>query len=121
MVTKNVKLCGVEVVLAYCYATEIAFRKYTGVNVEDIDPKNPEHSIYLIISAMLPYYEQQNQKPPISDSDLMYKSEPNDYFVAFKAILEARNEWYKVPEGEPKDKPAEEDPKNAQTPATHSS
>jgi len=109
MVTKKVTLCGVEVTLAYCYATEIAFRKYTGVNVDKLDPENPEHSIYLIISAMLPFYEQQGQQPPISDSDLMYKSKPTDYFTAFKAILEARNEWYKLPEGEPEDKPTEGD------------
>lgn len=113
MITRKVQLCGAEVVLAYCYATEIAFRKYTGANVEELDPKNPEHAIYLIIAAMLPYYEQQGQQPPITDADLMYKSEPADYAVAFKAIVDARKEWYKIPAGEPEDKPSDDDGKNA--------
>ena len=112
MKTKQITLCGKQVTIGYCFATEFAFRNYTGYNVEDMDVKNPEHIIYLILSAMIAYYEAAKQELPIKDTDLMYKSNPTEIIQAVASVFELNREWYAVPKGETNDKPAAEEPKN---------
>jgi hypothetical protein len=112
MKTKQITLCGQQVTIGYCFATEIAFRKYTGVSVEDMDAKNPEHIIYLILSAMIAYYEAEKLELPIKDTDLMYKSNPTEMIQAVASVFELNREWYAVPKGDTTDKPADEEPKN---------
>ena len=112
MKTKQITLCGQQVTIGYCFATEIAFLKYTGVSVEDMDVKNPEHIIYLILSAIIAYYEAEKQELPIKDTDLMYKSNPTEMIQAVASVFELNHEWYAVPKGDTNDTPAAEEPKN---------
>jgi hypothetical protein len=55
MTTKTIKIANKEVTLAYCYATEIAFQRYTGTGLENFDATNSEHVVYLVLSAVLAY------------------------------------------------------------------
>ena len=55
MSKEKITINGQEVGVAYCYATEIAFTKYTGVSVDEFDTKNPEHHIYIILAAIMAY------------------------------------------------------------------
>lgn len=117
MKKKEITLCGKQVTLAYCFATEIAFQKYTGVGLDKFDPVNPEHVIYTVLAAILSYYESEGQEMPVKDTDLMYHAAPTELTTALTEIFELRKEWYDIPKGaerkdeEPVDKEGKE--KNA--------
>ena len=111
MKTKTITITGKEVGVAYCYATEIAFRKYTGVGVENFDPANPEHAAYIILAAILAYYQHKGEDAPVTDKDIIYETSPQDIIDAMTAVFHLRAEWYNLPAGEPEDK-EEDKPKN---------
>ena len=112
MTTKTINIAGKEVTLAYCYATEIAFARYTGVSIDKFDASNPEHILYLIISATISWSESQGKEPAIKDEDLMYKTKPKELVTAVGEILKLRSEWYEIPISEPEEEEEKEDPKN---------
>ena len=112
MSKSQITINGQEVGVAYCYATEIAFTRYTGVSVDEFDTKNPEHHIYIIIAAIIAYYESQGKKAPVKDTDLMYNARPAEIIEALRVIFELRNAWYKVPAGDiAESKPEKEEDK----------
>ena len=124
MITKEITLCGKQVMLAYCYATEIAFKNmcnedmfdYVQHAVESIkqerDP-DAEKTIYAILACMMAYYEDAD-KAPVKDSEIMKDATPVEIGTAMLAILNMRSEFYHVPKDEPEDKPKEgESQKNA--------
>ena len=100
MEQSKITIAGHEVGVAYCYATEIAFRNYTGVNVANIDANNPEHVVYLIIAAVFAYYNAKKEELPISDNDVLNEASPEEISGAAKAILEMCGRWYHLPNGE---------------------
>ena len=114
MITREITIGGVAVKTGYCFATEIAFKQYTGVNIEDMNTQDPEHIIYLILSAIIPYYKSIEQESPVNDKEIMYKANSKELIAALTTVLDMRREFYDVPKGdEVKGDDAEEDPKNA--------
>jgi hypothetical protein len=114
MITKEVTICGKQVTLAYCYATEIAFKNlcnedmfdYAKHAIESIQAERDpdiEKTIYAIIASMMAYYEEKD-KAPIKDTDLMKEAKPVEIGTAMLAILSMRAEFYHVPAGEPEEK-----------------
>ena len=97
---EKITINGKEVGVAYCYATEIAFTKYTGVSVDEFDTKNPEHHIYIILAAIMAYNGAEGLDTTIRDTDLMYNARPADIIEALRVIFELRNECYKLPAGD---------------------
>lgn len=115
MKTKKITIAGKEVAIAYCYATEIAFRKYTGVNIDQFDASDPGHVLYLILSALIAWSQSQNEEPAVKDEELMYQASPGEIVNALSEVFKLRSEWYEVPAGEPEDETSgeETDEKNA--------
>lgn len=114
MITKTIKIAGKEVTMAYCYATEIIFQRYTNSNIDSFDATNSEHVIYLVLAALVAYNEANHKTAediPLKDTDLMYEAKPADIIYAVKTIYEMRHEWYAVPDAEEK-KEEESDGKN---------
>lgn len=111
MKTKEITLCGKQVTLAYCFATEIAFQKYTGVGLDKFDAMNPEHVIYIVLAALLSYYEGEKLEIPVKDTDLMYHATPTELTTALTEVFTLRNEWYEVPKGDEKEEPADKEGK----------
>jgi len=112
MITKTITIANKEVTLAYCYATEIAFQRYTGTGLENFDATNSEHVVYLVLSAVLAYNEATKKAPedaPIKDTDLMYEAKPADLVLALATVFELRKQWYEVPDGDTAEKAEEED------------
>ena len=112
MTTKTIKIVNKEVTLAYCYATEIVFRRYTGTGLENFDATNSEHVVSLILSAVLVYNEATKKAPedaPIKDTDLKYEAKPTDLVLALATVFELRKQWYEVPDGDTAEKAEEED------------
>lgn len=100
MIEKEITIGGVAVKICYCFATEIAFKQYTGVNIENMDTANPEHIIYIILSAIVSYYEGSGEQSPVKDNDLMYKAKPTELVAALTEVFKMRAEWYELPKGE---------------------
>lgn len=119
MKTKEITICGKQVMLAYCFATELVFKKFTGLEIEDFDPTDRDHIIYMILSAIAAYYESQekeeDRKAPIVDTDLIYQAKPKEIIAALQEITKLKAEWYEIPNGDKiEEKSADdEEPKNA--------
>ena len=116
MITKEITICGKAVTLAYCYATEIAYKDladedmldYAKHALESIQAqRDPDikRTIFAIIACMMAYYEDA-EKAPVKDSDIMKEATPVELGTAMLTILSLRNDFYHVPSGEPEDKPA---------------
>lgn len=114
MITKEIILCGKQVTLAYCYATEIAYKEmsdedifdYAQASVEAIKAqRDPDikKTILAIIACMMAYYEDKD-KAPVKDSEIMREATPVEIGTAMLTILSMRQEFYHVPKGEPEDK-----------------
>lgn len=116
MITKEITICSKQVTLAYCYATEIAYKNMTNEDMFDYiqkaveaiqNQRDPdiEKTIYAIIACMMAYYEDAD-KAPVMDSEIMKHATPVEIGTAMLTILSMRSEFYHVPKDEPEDKPA---------------
>lgn len=117
---KTITICGKEVKLLYCAATENGYEQLAGQSINDLDFRKQSDLLKLALAAIISAYSRDKQEPPITDSDLLYNAEPKDITQLIIAVLELRAEWYNVPLVVAKhaddDKP--EEPKNAQPPTT---
>ena len=120
MKSTTITIAGKQVGIAYCFATEIAFRKYTGEDFNtyistisqqasqgnvDVDA---EKSLYLILSAIMAYYNGRGEETPVKDTDLMYECSPQELITAYAEVMRLYREWYQIPAGEPEDRPAKD-------------
>lgn len=127
MKTKTNTICGKDVTLAYCYATEISYKilsdedindfvqeVHTALNAEPQRMPDVKKSVLLIIAAAMAYAESKGDKCPVSDKDLMYNATPDELGTALGTIIALRMEFYHVPTDEAEAAKKEEtDPKNA--------
>lgn len=108
MIKKEITIAGKQVGIAYCFATEIAFKALTGTNIEEADVTNPEQVVYLILAAISANYQELEQDAPVTDKDIIYRAKPKELIDALTAVLSMRAEWYESPKGEA----TEEEPKD---------
>ena len=129
MKTKTITICGKEVTLAYCYATEISYKMLSDEDLNDfvqevIAALNAEpqrmpdirKSVLLIIAAAMAYAESKGEKCAVADKDLMYHATPDELGTALGTVIALRMEFYHVPTDEAeaaKKEEKETDPKNA--------
>jgi len=115
MKKKEITLAGKQVTVAYCYATEIAYKDLSGQDITDFmgevgeaiaANKMPDvkKSIFLLVAAIMSYYETKKEDAPISDAQIMTDATPLEMGAAIGAVLSLRSEFYALPEGEPKEK-----------------
>ena len=118
MITKEITICGKQVTLAYCYATEISYKILSDEDIIDFGQEIVEKiqqdqmpdirkTIFLIVASMQSYYESKGEQCPITDKDLMYECTPQEIGVALGTIIGLRSQFYHVPSDEPQDKPEE--------------
>ena len=125
MITKEITICGKQVTLAYCYATEISYKILSDEDIIDFGQEVIEKiqheqmpdirkTIFLILASMNAYYESKGEKAPVSDKELMYECTPQEIGQALGVIIGLRSQFYHVPTDEPEDKPTgEKKEKNA--------
>ena len=115
MITKEITICNTPVTLAYCFATEIAYKELAEEEIHDFlrvaftdvqNQKMPDvkRTIMLIVACMMAYYEDAD-KAPISDSYIMKNASPTDLGTVLGTIITLYSEFYRVPKGEPEEKP----------------
>ena len=116
MIHEEVTLAGKPVTLGYCYATEIAYKKFTDENISGIiqetieavnaqPPRMPdtERSIYLVLAAIMAYYDSKDEDAPIKDTDLMRETTPLELGIALGTIITLWSKFYHIPAGEPEE------------------
>jgi hypothetical protein len=115
MITKEITICGKQVTLAYCYATEISYKILSDEDIIDFGQEVVEKiqheqmpdirkTIFLIIASMQSYYESKGEQCPVTDKELMYECTPQDIGMALGVIIGLRTNFYHVPSDEPEDK-----------------
>ena len=115
MKKKEITLAGKQVTVAYCYATEIAYKDLSGQDIADFmgevgeaiaANKMPDvkKSIFLLVAAIMSYYETKKEDAPITDAQIMTEATPLEMGAAIGAVLNLRSEFYALPEGESKEK-----------------
>ena len=115
MITKEITICGKQVMLAYCYATEISYKILSDEDIIDFGQEIVEkiqheqmpdirRTIYLIIASLQSYYESKGEQCPITDKELMYECTPNEIGMALGIIIGLRTNFYHIPSDEPEDK-----------------
>ena len=126
MKTETIKIAGKKISIAYCYATELAYKDYTNEDITDFIPEiinstqagqmpDTKKSIYLILAAIMAAAQSKNEEPAITDKELMFEASPEDMGNALASIIMLRLKFYNIPLGEPKDKPVKggKKPKNS--------
>lgn len=125
MSKKEITLCGKQVTLAYCYATEIVFKELSNQDIADFmieagpqiqAKKMPDAKkvVFLIIAALMSHYQSIGEETPIEDKDIMYRAKFKEIGNALGVVIGLRAEFYHIPSGEPEDKPKDSvaEPKN---------
>lgn len=118
MIHEEITIAGKPVTLGYCYATEIAYKELSGEDIADIIQEtiasiNAKHArmpeakrgIYLVLAAVIAYYESKGEDAPIKDTDLMNDTTPLELGTALGTIITLWAQFYNIPKGEPADKP----------------
>jgi hypothetical protein len=119
MIHEEITIAGKPVTLGYCYATEIAYKDMSGEDIAAIiqetiaciDAKparrlDTKRSIYLVIAAIMAYYESVKEEAPIKDIDIMSEATPIELGKALGTIINLWAKFYNIPKGEPAEKPA---------------
>ena len=115
MITKEITIAGKQITLAYCYATEIAYKILSEQEITDFMAEASEaiqaekmpdirKSMFVILAAVQAYYEANGEEIPITDKELMYESSPEDIGRALGTIIGLRMKFYHVPADESEDK-----------------
>ena len=129
---KTINICGQELQIRYCAASETGYEKITGKSatvfaptVKEFDEKgkpkevlppeaNTEDFIVLGYSSIAAAYMKRDGKCPIELADVLCDAQPEEVKNLIKTVIDLRNEWYKVPEIAAKDadapQPSEENP-----------
>ena len=114
MTSKTIKICGKDVEIFYCAATENGYERMSGkeINVflptfkknehgETVIDKMPEATsedyIILAIAGVVAAATYRKQEPAITSDDLLYEAKPTERNELVTTIIELRNEWYEVP------------------------
>ena len=113
MITKELTICGKQVTLAYCYATEINYKYFADEDIEVLMAKiikaikdksliDVDKSLKLIAASMTSYYDykEDEEKMPITLKELRSESTPREISTAIGFIIAMRQQFYYVPEDE---------------------
>ena len=94
---KTIKLCGKDVRLLYCAATENGFEQISGKSINDINFKSQDDITRLAVAAILAAYSRTNEDAPVTSNEILYETNSKELTELFKALLELRMEWYDLP------------------------
>lgn len=125
MKTKEITICGKQVTLAYCYATEIIYRDIAGEDIIDYvkhvadcisnneDP-DPKRTLCAILSSSMAYDQSQakddGKEVPeqLTFMHLAKEAMPTDVILATVAVLDLRRQFYHVAKADEEEIKADE-------------
>lgn len=137
MNAKTITICGKDVEMLYCAATETGYESISGQSCEIFipeiskDKKGKEQIrmrattrdyIQLAVAAIIAASTFRGQEAPITADDILYSASAQEVTNLITAVIELRNAWYLMPSvvkkddgdapDQPEDKDQEEKPKN---------
>ena len=103
---KTISICGQDVQMLYCAATETGFEQLANRSINVFlpgdDDENPaatgDDYIKLGIAAIIAAYARNDQEPPVSVKDVLYEATPQEVVALITSAVELRAKWYDVPE-----------------------
>lgn len=94
---KTITICGKEVKMRYCAATETGYEKLSGKSIGDIDFTKQEDLIRLSMAAIVAAYLRDEAKAPVTDEEIILDAKPKELIEMFTVLLKLRAAWYEVP------------------------
>ena len=124
MKTKEITICGKQVTLAYCYATEIIYKDITGEDLIDYvknaiesisKEKDPDAKLTLsaILSLAMAYdqwkvEDGKEAQQQLTLKELMNEAQPAEIGMAMLAVIDLRGQFYHVSKSDEEEIKAEE-------------
>lgn len=112
---KTITICGKDVKMRYCLAAETGFESLAnkemsvflptptldkdkdGNIIYDKPMATTEDFLKLSIACILAAYEREDKEPPVSVSDILYDSTPDEVATMIASTYELRIKWYELP------------------------
>ena len=119
LATKTITICGKEVEMLYCAATETGYEQLVSGTGKDINVFLPtvlerdadgkptkveppvaqtDDYLKLALAAIIAAAARKKQDPPVSADEVMYDASSQEVTNMITAIIELRTQWYIVPE-----------------------
>ena len=124
MKTKEITICGKQVTLAYCYATEIIYKDITGEDLIDYvknaiasisKEKDPDakQTLSAILSLAMAYdqwkvEDGKEAQQQLTLKELMNEAQPAEIGMAMLAVIDLRGQFYHVSKSDEEEIKAEE-------------
>ena len=96
MITKEITICSKQVKLMYCAAAENGFENFSGKSIFDFDHTKNADRLHLAMACIVAAYSADDQEPPVSSEDILYKATQKELLGLYIAAIALRNEWYGV-------------------------
>ena len=134
MNSKTITICGKEVEMLYCAATETGYESISGQSCEIFIPEISKDKqgkdqiqmraatrdyIQLAVAAIIAAYTRKGEEAPVTADDILYNATSQEVTALITTVIELRNAWYKVPsviqpeDDTQKHQSEEEKPKNS--------
>lgn len=114
MTKKEITICGKQVEIFYCTATENGFERMSGKQINVFLPtfktdengnqvidKMPEATnedyLYLAMSGIVAADTYYDRDTTITSKEILYEAKPAERNALVQAIIELRSEWYDIP------------------------
>ena len=112
MNAKTITICGKDVELLYCAATETGYESLSGQSCEIFipeiskDKKGKEQIrmrattrdyIQLAVAAVIAAYTRKGEDAPVTADDILYNATSQEVTKLVTTVIELRNAWYQVP------------------------
>lgn len=113
MTEKTITICGQQVKMRYCAATEIGYEKLSDKSSAIFVPEvikdengtitdvkqNATLSdfVQLAIAGIIAAYDNENDDAPVTAKQILNEAAGNEVSKMVTTIVELRNDWYSVP------------------------
>jgi hypothetical protein len=94
---KEITICGHQVKLMYCAASEQGFEDLSGKSIIDIDFTKSKDVMNLSVACIIAAYTEAKQEPPIKSEDILYHTTSKELADLYMTVINLRSEWYGVP------------------------
>ena len=124
MKTKEITICGKQVTLAYCYATEIIYKDIAGEDLIDYvqhaiacirEQKDPDakRTLSAILSCAMAYDQSKEEndekaQEQLTIKELMNDAKPAEFGMAMLSVLDLRRQFYYVAKSDEEEVKADE-------------
>ena len=111
---KKITLCGKQIEMIYCAATENNFEEISGKSIQVFVPtygKDKDGNdiiiapaeakigdyMMLAVAGIMAAYAQMDKESPVSAKDILFSINGKERNEMITSIIELRNQWYDIP------------------------